>query len=249
MAQLANKVAIITGAAKGMGASHARVFAERGAKVVLTDVDAEAGQQLADEIGADAIFVKQDVSKAGDWDKVVTEANKAFGPVTVLVNNAGVSGPVVYTAELSEEDFKTVSDINILGVFLGMKAVIPGMIDAGGGSIVNISSIGGFTRPSFATNTAYIGAKFAVRGMSKSVAVEYGPNKIRANSVHPGAVLTPMLDEMMSDEAKQTIIDAIPLGNMASPLEASEAVAFLASDASSHMTGGELLLDGGMLAL
>ena len=247
MNRLKGKVAIVTGASRGMGASHARLFIEEGAKVVMTDVNEKDGQALANELGENALFIKQDVSKASDWTKVVSETEKAFGPATVLVNNAGILGPVAKTTEISEADYLKVIAINQHGIFLGMKAVIPSMIKAGGGSIVNISSNAGIVCIYGSPSLAYVGSKFAVRGMTKSVAVEFGRDKIRCNSVHPGYTMTPMMVEA-TDEVGGDALAQIPLGRISDPIEVSYLVLFLASDESSFVTGAEHIIDGGMTA-
>ena len=248
MGRLSGKVAIITGASQGMGEEHARAFVAHGAKVILTDVNADAGQKVADSLGADAIFVKQDVSKQADWNNVVAVGEAKFGPVNVLVNNAGVLGKIASTLEFTEEDFRWVCDINQTGVFLGMQAVIPSMIKAGGGAIVNISSVAGLVAIYGAPNPAYVASKFAVRGMTKQIAVEFGKQNIRCNSVHPGYIKTPMM-AAATDEDGGEATSMIPLGRLAACSEVSNLVVFLASDESSFITGMEHVIDGGMTAL
>lgn len=247
MGRLDGKVAIITGASRGMGASHAREFVKQGAKVVMTDVREEAGRALAEELGSNALFVTQDVSKASEWARVVAEAEKAFGPVTVLVNNAGILGTVSATVDFSEEDYLKVIAVNQHALFLGMKAVIPSMLKAGGGSIVNISSNAGIVCIYGTPNIGYAASKWAVRGMSKMVAVEYGPQNIRCNSVHPGYTMTPMMVEA-TDEVGGDALTMIPLRRISEPIEVSHLVVFLASDEASFVTGAEYVVDGGMTA-
>ena len=248
MGRLSGKVAIVTGASQGMGSAHAKAFVEAGAKVVLTDLNEAAGQALADSLGENAIFVKQDVSSQADWAKVLAAANAKFGVVTVLVNNAGVLGKLAETTDLTEADFNFVVAINQTGVFLGMQAVIPGMIKAGGGSIVNISSVAGMVAIYGAPNLAYVASKFAVRGMTKQVAVEYGKNNIRVNSIHPGYIKTPMMVAATDEEGGEALAQ-IPLGRMAETSEVANLALFLASDESSFITGMEHIIDGGMTAL
>ncbi|WP_104182152.1 SDR family NAD(P)-dependent oxidoreductase [Arthrobacter sp. B0490] len=248
MARLEGKVALITGAAAGMGAEHARLFIEEGAKVILTDVDAAAGEALAAELGESALFLTHDVSDAESWAAVVEEGTRTFGPITVLVNNAGLSGPYAQTAELDDATFNRLVSVNQYGVFYGMRAVLPGMVEAGGGSIVNISSAAGMAHLPGTTNIAYTGSKFAVRGMTKTTAIEYGSRGVRVNSVHPGAILTPMARAINDPAELDRTAKSIPIGRFAEPREVSFPVLFLASDESSYVTGSELIVDGGRLA-
>lgn len=248
MNRLTGKVAIITGASQGMGAEHARAFAAQGAKVILTDVNDEAGKALATEIGASALFIRQDVSSAADWKKVVEQGEKQFGTVNVLVNNAGILGALAATIDLAEDEFLRVCAVNQTSVFLGMQAVLPSMIKSGGGSIVNISSIAGLVAIYGAPNLAYVASKFAVRGMTKQVAVEYGDKKIRVNSVHPGYIKTPMMAAATDEEGGEAL-SQIPLRRLGECSEVSNLAIFLASDESSFITGTEHVIDGGMTAL
>jgi 3alpha(or 20beta)-hydroxysteroid dehydrogenase len=247
MKRLEGKIALITGAARGMGESHARVFIAEGAKVILTDVNEKLGLALANELGENALFIKHDVSKFEEWEKVIKVGEEKFGTINVLVNNAGILGNISKTADLSEEEYRRVCGINQDGTFFGMKAVIPSMLKSGIGSIVNISSSAGFRAHYGVPSVAYTGSKFAVRGMTKSAAVEYGPNNIRANSVHPGFVYTPMMIEATNEDAGNGL-SFIPLGRVSQPKEISMLVLFLASDESSFITGEEHVIDGGMLA-
>lgn len=247
MGRLEGKVAIITGAARGMGESHARTFIEEGAKVVLTDINEEVGTSLAKELGSNALFIKHDVTKSESWKEVVEKAVSAFGDITVLVNNAGVLGPIAETKDLDEEAYLKVCAINQHSIFLGMKEVIPSMLKAGIGSIVNISSIAGIVANYGFPSIAYVASKSAVRGMTKGTAVEYGKNNIRVNSVHPGFINTPMMVEATNESGGDALKD-IPLGRLAEAKEVSNVVLFLASDESSYVTGSEQLVDAGMLA-
>ncbi len=248
MGRLAGKVAIITGASQGMGESHARTFVAEGANVILTDINEAAGQSLAASLGESAIFIRQDVASAADWAKILAEGEARFGLVNVLINNAGIIGKIAATTEFAQEDYQFVCDINQLGVYLGMKTVIPSMIKAGGGSIVNISSIAGMFAVYGAPNLAYVASKFAVRGMSKQVAVEYGRQNIRCNSIHPGYIKTPMM-AAATDEGGGEATSMIPLGRLADVKEVSNLAIFLASDESSFITGMEHVIDGGMTAV
>ncbi|MGM9945774.1 MAG: glucose 1-dehydrogenase [Lysinibacillus sp.] len=244
MARLEGKVAIITGAARGMGAAHARRFVAEGAKVVLTDLNVEEGTALASELGENALFVKQNVTSADDWENVVAEAEKAFGPVNVLVNNAGISMSKSFL-QMTEEEYRRIVDINQVSVFLGLKTVVPSMQKAGGGSIVNISSINGIVGGS----VGYTDTKFAVRGMAKAAAMECSHYGIRVNSVHPGVIETPMVTQGDAVEAIKEFAKHIPLKRMAQPEEVTNLVLFLASDESSYSTGSEFIVDGGLTAM
>ncbi|OCA86222.1 glucose 1-dehydrogenase [Pradoshia sp. D12] len=243
MARMEGKVAIITGAAQGMGAAHARRLVEEGAKVVLTDLNVEKGQATAAELGENALFVKQNVTSAEDWAKVVEEAEKAFGKVDVLVNNAGIT-MAKSILDMTEEDYRRIVDINQLSVFLGMKAVIPAMQKAGGGSIVNISSMNGIV----AGAIGYTDTKFAVRGMTKAAAIECANYGIRVNSIHPGVIATPMVVQEDTKAAVEAFAKHIPLKRVAQSEEVSNLVLYLASDESSYSTGSEFIIDGGLTA-
>jgi 3alpha(or 20beta)-hydroxysteroid dehydrogenase len=247
MGRLSGKVAIITGAARGMGESHARIFAREGAKVVMTDLREDAGKALAAEIGGDCLFIAQDVTKPADWVRIVVAAEAAFGKVDILVNNAGILGPMATTADLDDAGYDQVCAINQHSVFYGMRAVLPAMLRAGHGSIVNISSIAGIAANYGFPSLAYVASKFAVRGMTKATAMEYGKHNIRVNSVHPGFIQTPMMVEA-TDEVGGDALREIPLGRIADPAEVSTLVLFLASDESSYITGSEHVVDAGMLA-
>ena len=244
MARLEGKVAIITGAARGMGAAHARRFVAEGAKVVLTDLNVEEGTALANELGENALFVEQNVTSADEWANVVAQAEKAFGPVNVLINNAGISVSKSFL-QMTEEEYRRIVDINQVSVFLGLKTVVPSMQKAGGGSIVNISSINGIVGGS----VGYTDTKFAVRGMTKAAAMECSHYGIRVNSVHPGVIETPMVTEGDAVEQIKEFAKHIPLKRMAQPEEVTNLVLFLASDESSYSTGSEFIVDGGLTAM
>lgn len=244
MKRLEGKVAIITGAAQGMGASHARKFVEEGAKVVLTDLNKEKGEALSAELGENALFVSQNVTSAEDWANVVAEAEKTFGKVDVLVNNAGIT-MAKSILQTTEEEYRRIVEINQVSVFLGMKTVIPAMQKAGGGSIVNISSMNGLV----AGAIGYTDTKFAVRGMTKAAAIECANYGIRVNSVHPGVIATPMVVQEDTKAAVEAFSKHIPLKRVAEPEEVSNMVLYLASDESSYSTGSEFVIDGGMTAM
>ncbi|MFJ7744649.1 glucose 1-dehydrogenase [Peribacillus sp. NPDC097295] len=243
MARLSGKIAIITGAAQGMGAAHAKLFVEQGAKVVLTDLNEEKGNATAAELGENALFVKQNVTNEADWANVVATAEEKFGPVNVLVNNAGIT-MAKKMMDATVEDYRRIVEINQVSVFLGMKAVLPSMQKAGGGSIVNVSSMNGLV----AGAIGYTDTKFAVRGMTKAAAMELAELNIRVNSVHPGVIATPMVVQEDTKAAVEAFAKHIPLGRVAQPEEVSNMVLFLASDDSSYSTGSEFVIDGGMTA-
>lgn len=241
MDRLKDKVAIITGGAAGMGETHVRLFIEEGAKVVLTDINAEKGQALADELGGNALFIQHDVTDEAGWETVVAEAEKAYGPVNILVNNAGIS-PVLSLEHASLEEYMNVVNINQVSVFLGMKHVAASMKKSDQGSIINVSSINGLTGGVI----GYTDTKFAVRGMTKAAARELAQYNIRVNSVHPGVINTPMVQESDAFEQIQQMVQMIPLKRMSEPNEISQLVLFLASDDSSYSTGSEFIADGGI---
>lgn len=227
-----------------MGASHVRLFAEEGAKVVLTDINVEAGEALAEELGEHVHFIKQDVTSEDDWNNVIAETEKTFGPVNVLVNNAGISKSIPLL-EMTEAQYRQILDINQVSVFLGIKAVVPSMQKAGEGSIVNISSLNGIVGGAI----GYTDTKFAVRGITKAAALQLAGYSIRVNSVHPGVIETPMLSEGDAAEQIAAVVKQIPSQRMAQPEEVSNMVLFLASDESSYSTGSEFIIDGGLTAM
>jgi len=245
MNRLKDKVAIITGGAQGMGESHARSFIAEGAKVIITDINEKRGKEIADELGENAQFLKHDVTQEDDWKKVIAEGEKRFGPINILVNNAGILGPIAHTVDLKSDEYNKVININQHAVFYGMKHTLPSMLKAGIGSIVNISSIAGIVAIYGYPSLAYMASKFAVRGMTKATAVEYAPYNIRVNSVHPGFIKTPMM-AAATDEGGGDATQMIPLGRLAETKEVSNLVIFLASDESSYLTGTEQIIDGGM---
>lgn len=243
MDRLKGKVAIVTGAAQGMGASHARVFIREGAKVVLTDLNEDKGLALASELGKNALFVKQDVTSESDWAEVVKATEEQFGLVDILVNNAGITMSKSLL-DTSLEDYRRILDINQVSVFLGMKTVVPSMKKAGGGSIVNVSSINGLVGGAI----GYTDSKFAVRGITKAAALECAADGIRVNSVHPGVIETPMIMQSDTKAAVEAFAKHIPLKRLAKSEEVSSLVLYLASDESSYSTGSEFVVDGGITA-
>ena len=247
MGKLDGKVAIITGGSRGMGEEHARQFVKEGAKVVITDVLDEEGRMLAKELGENVLFIQHDVTKSADWKKVINQAVEEFGSVDILVNNAGYTGPLSTLTDLSEEEYMKVITIDQHGTFYGMKAVIPHMIKAGGGSIINISSTAGLRHVNGTPNAAYTAAKHAVIGLTKAAAVEYADKNIRINVVCPGGVLTPLLKETYTEEQLNAAASP-PMGRLSEPHEVSIPVLFLASEDASYMTGGVYIVDGGLMA-
>jgi len=242
MSRLEGKVAIVTGAARGMGEATARLLVEQGAKVVLADILDEVGQKVADELGEAATYVHLDVTDKAQWQAAV-DAAAQLGTLNVLVNNAAI---LIHKTimDTTEEDFMLVTRINQLGVFLGMQAVFEAMKAGGGGSIINISSIDGLQSKN--SLVAYTASKWAVRGMTKTAALEMGKYNIRVNSVHPGGVYTDMhgKDFMTREQADATYgFQALPRVGM--PREVAAVTAFLASDEASYSTGSEFKVDGG----
>ena len=241
--RLDNKVAVVTGAARGIGATTARFFAREGAKLLLCDVREELLAEVAAEIGGHAR--RLDVTSSSDWAGAVEEAEERFGRVNVLFNNAGTitnSG----VEDTTEEEWSAIVAVNQTGVWLGMKHIVPAMRRAGGGSIVNTSSIFGIVGSGGAT--AYQATKGAVRLMTKTAAVQYAAEGIRVNSVHPGVINTSMLSEGVPPDVQEQLKAATPLGRLGEAEDVAAAVLFLASDEASFMTGAELVVDGGYTA-
>ena len=243
MGRLDGKVAIVTGGARGQGGAEAALFRAEGAEVVITDVLADAGRAHAGTIGA--MFVAHDVRSEEEWAEVVRQTTERHGRIDVLVNNAGIfrRGKLLDT---SLDDYRTMIDINQIGVFLGMKAVGPTMIGQQSGSIVNISSIAGLL--SAPNAFAYGASKFAVRGMTKTAAVELARANIRVNSIHPGLIDTDMMTEVTSGDATRhdRLTTIVPLRRMAEADEVASLALFLASDESRYCTGSEFVIDGGV---
>jgi 3alpha(or 20beta)-hydroxysteroid dehydrogenase len=238
MGRVDAKVALISGAARGMGASHARLLVSEGAKVVIGDIRDDEGAALASELGDAVRYVHLDVTDPPDWAAAVATAVSEFGALNVLVNNAAIInyGPVK-TFDLTK--WQLVLDVNVTGTLLGIQAVVDPMIAAGGGSIVNISSIEGLRGSPWVH--AYATSKWAVRGLTKSAALELAPNNIRVNSIHPGFIRTAMTAKLPQDALN------IPLGRAGEPEDVSSFVLFLASDESSYATAAEFVVDGGLV--
>ena len=246
---LQGKVAIVTGGARGIGSASVRALVEEGAAVVITDVLDDEGDALARELcgeGANARYAHLDVSSEEQWQAVVDRTVRDLGHVDVLVNNAGI-GTMEDVEQETVEGWDRVVAINQRGVWLGMKAVVPGMKANGGGSIVNLSSIFGAVG-GFGSSIAYHATKGAVRLMSKNAAIRYAKEGIRVNSVHPGFIDTPMLAAVKGTPFEQTMVDGTPMGRLGRPEEIGSVIAFLASGAASYMTGSEVYVDGGWTA-
>jgi NAD(P)-dependent dehydrogenase (short-subunit alcohol dehydrogenase family) len=248
--RLHHKVAIITGAASGMGLADARCFVREGASVVMTDQLDDAGQALASELtgqGHAVLFVRHDVSDPAQWDAVIQATLQRFGRIDILVNNAGISGSAV--PDVTEIDlFDRLISVNLRGTFLGIRAVVPHMAASGnGGSIVNISSICSHVGTP-GVHMGYHASKGGIRALTKAAAAEYGPQKIRVNSIHPGA-MPPMRDRQLTTHAaRDRIIARVPLRRVGEVDDVANTVLFLASDESAYITGAELSVDGGFLA-
>lgn len=247
MGLLDGKVALISGAAQGQGAAEARLFAAEGAAVVVADIQDTLAQTTAEAIGDSACFTHLDVTSPMDWEAAVILAERQFGPVTILINNAGIMGTRGGIRAETLESFRRVVDVNQIGPLLGIQAVIPSMLRAEGGSIVNVSSTGGMW--GVRGSVAYGSSKWALRGMSKSIALELAPT-IRVNSLHPGPVDTPLLHHPSIDteEFQARWSAVVPLGRAADAVMIAQAAAFLASDRASYITGTELVVDGGLTA-
>ena len=247
MGRLDGKVALISGGSKGQGAAEAKLFAQEGAKVVLADILDDEGKKIEAEInetGGEAMYLHLDVTSEADWAAAVRAAVDSYGKLDILVNNAGIllrKG----VEETSAEEWDRIQDVNSKGVVLGVKAAIPAMREAGGGSIVNISSIAGLRG---STSTAYGASKGLVRLLTKSTAVQYGPEGIRCNSVHPGIIETDMTEEMLDSVGREQWLARTPLRIIANAHDVALGVLYLASDESRYVTGSELVIDGGITA-
>lgn len=249
MGRLSGKVALISGGSRGQGEAEAKLFSSEGAKVVLGDILDREGSRVESEInesGGEAIYVHLDVTSKDDWDSAVKRTLESYGRVDILVNNAGISQRKL-VHETTVDEWDRVQDINSKGVFLGTKAVIPAMRAVGGGSIVNISSIAGIV--GLTSSASYSASKGAVRLLTKSTAVQYGPEGIRCNSVHPGFIDTEMNRAWLEDEEiRAERLKMTPLNMFANSYDVALAVLYLSSDESRYVTGSELVIDGGIIA-
>lgn len=249
--RLENKVAIITGGGTGIGKETALLFAKEGAKVVITDINQESGNQTVkdvQEMGGEALYIRHDVSKEEDWKKVAEDTIKAFGKVDILFNNAGIY-IIKPVAEIELEEWNRLMSINVTGVFLGMKHIMPLMAKQNKGSVINASSIAGLTGAP--GHVLYGASKGAVRIMTKDAAMEYAPYGVRVNSIHPGYIDTGMADyasEVTGNSKEKLGHDLFPLGRLGSVKDVANTVLFLASDESAFTTGSEFVIDGGATA-
>ncbi len=250
MGRLENKVALISGGSRGMGAAEAEKFAAEGAHVVIADILEDEGRKTASKIaetGARCLFTNLDVLKASDWESAISTVTSAFGKLDILVNNAGVTSRMMLL-ETSEPEWDRVMDINTKGTFLGIKTAIPAMKYSGGGSIVNISSQMGLVGADY-ISPQYQASKGAVRILTKSVAIQYASDNIRCNSIHPAPIETDMTADIRDDaDSFQDMLRRIPMGRYGKPEEVAYAVLYLASDESSFVTGSEVVVDGGWTA-
>lgn len=249
MGRVSGKVAIVTGAAGGMGKADAILLAQEGAKVVVTDIQEDKVNEVVAEInhnGGEAIGFRHNVTSEEEWQHIVDETVKKWGKIDVLVNNAGISLAKALI-DTTAQDWDKVMSINLTGGFFGLKHVIPVMQKNGGGSIINISSIAGLTGSNGAG--PYTASKGAVRMLTKAVAIDYGKDNIRCNSIHPGYIETPMTKDLLSDEnMTKWFMSNTPLPRLGKPENIAQGVLFLASDESSFITGAELAIDGGVSA-
>ena len=245
MGQVAEKVAIVTGGARGQGAAHARALADAGASVMITDILVDDGQAVAAEIGVRARFMRHDVTDEAGWDAVVAATLDAFGRIDILVNNAGV---VAFNAvqDTSRAQFERVFQINVVGAFLGLKAVHPHMQAAGGGSVINIASIAAVKGAK--GMAAYGVSKWGLRGLTRYAAQDYASDHIRVNTILPGVIDTPMTHNEAPPGKLEKVMASIPWGRMGGAGEVAELVLFLASDAAQFITGAEIAIDGGATA-
>lgn len=251
MKRLENKVAIITGAASGIGKETALLFAKEGAKITVSDINEEAGKKVVEEInnsGGSSIFVKANTAIPSDSENLVAETVKAFGGLHIAVNNAGVGSAFSKVADIKPEDWQRVIDINLSGVFYGMKYQIPEMVKSKGGSVINISSILG--QAAFPGSAAYVASKHGVIGLTKTGALDYATENVRVNAIGPGFIYTGLVNEdTMGKEAIQMLESKHAMNRLGVPIEIAAMALFLVSDEASFVTGSYYPVDGGYLAM
>lgn len=247
-AQLGTCVAIVTGAAAGQGAAEARLLVERGARVLIGDVNEERGTELANELGDDAVFASLDVTDEAAWRSALELALGRFGTVNALVNNAGISLPPKSIIKTPVDEFRRVLDVNLFGAYTGIHVVAPAIVAAGGGSIVNVSSVNGFVGGWGVAG--YVSSKFALRGLTRVAQLELARKRIRVNSIHPGPIDTDMLRTGLPEgsDPVEALARAVPAGRVGTVDEVAAMVAFLLSSEASYCYGSEIVLDGGFLA-
>ena len=245
MDRFEGKVALVTGGSRGMGAATVRRLHSEGASVVVADILDDDGKALADELGDRVRFIHLDVASEDQWQDAIAQTEREFGKLDVLVNNAGILKFNALT-DVPLEEFRQVIDVNLTGVFLGMKHAIPAMKRAGKGAIVNVSSTEGMAATLFCG--AYTASKFGVRGITKAAALEYAADNIRANSVHPGGMDTPMTRAVMDETGRKYVASKVPMKRMGTPEDVAGVIAFLASDDAAYTTGAEVLIDGGVMS-
>lgn len=249
MKLLENKVAIITGAGSGIGKAMSLLYAAKGAKIVVSDIDEKGGNETVSEIkakGGEAFFVKADTSKPEDNKNVVGQAVKQFGGLHIAVNNAGIGGPLAPTGEYPIDGWDKVISINLSGVFYGLRYQIPAMLSSGGGSIVNVASILG--KVGTKNSSAYVAAKHGVIGLTEAAALEYADKKIRINAIGPGYIMTPLIEKSLDEAAIKALIGLHPIGRLGTSEEVAELALWLNSDKASFVTGAYYNVDGGYLA-